>query len=292
MMHELGHNLNLGHGGGDNINCKPDYQSIMSYAYQVIGLTTLNGSLFFDYSRQVLPTLNENTLNETTGLGATTYRARWFAPANNLDIILGRQTVNRYCDGTPRATPVVPIDSNAVSGPLNWDNDVNGVISASVSTDVNDSGLNDTYSGYNDWQNIDLHHVSSGYAFSEGEIANIDGEIANGEIANFENGEIANIADGEIANFDSNGEINFELAQSLAVPPSPTSLARARECWLHSVGLECGASIERCPVSDLPVQCRDWIFGNGCPSRDSGWPAASAAPADFHRFHRRRRDDL
>jgi hypothetical protein len=225
MMHELGHNLNLQHGGADSLNCKPDYQSIMSYAYQVIGLSSLNGTVYFDYSRQLLPSLNENTLDETAGLGSTTYRARWFAPANNLDILLNRQTVTRYCDGTLRASPVVALDSNAVSGPLNWDNDVNGVISPlTVAVDVNDSGLNDSYSGYNDWQNIDLHQVSSGFAFSEGEIANIDGEIANGEIANFENGEIANIADGEIANFDTNGEIDFNLAQSLAVPPSPTFL--------------------------------------------------------------------
>jgi hypothetical protein len=32
-MHELGHNLNLGHGGHDNINGKPNYPSIMNYAY-------------------------------------------------------------------------------------------------------------------------------------------------------------------------------------------------------------------------------------------------------------------
>ncbi len=228
LMHELGHNLNLHHGGGDDVNCKPDYQSIMSYSYQVIGLTTLNGSIFFDYSRQILPGLNENALDESAGLGTTTYRARWFATANNLDILLNRRSVNLYCDGTPRSTPVVAIDSNAVSGPLNWDNDVNGVITQlplTVAADVNDDGSNNTYSGYSDWQNLDLHHVSSGYAFSEGEIANIEGEIANGEIANIENGEIANIADGEIANFDTNGEIDFDLAQAIAVPPSPTSLA-------------------------------------------------------------------
>jgi hypothetical protein len=32
-MHELGHNLNLGHGGHDTINGKPNYPSIMNYAY-------------------------------------------------------------------------------------------------------------------------------------------------------------------------------------------------------------------------------------------------------------------
>ncbi|MFO0857302.1 MAG: M66 family metalloprotease [Phycisphaerales bacterium] len=32
-MHELGHNLGLDHGGGDDINGKPNYPSIMNYAY-------------------------------------------------------------------------------------------------------------------------------------------------------------------------------------------------------------------------------------------------------------------
>src|SRR5262249_35809407 len=38
FMHELGHNLNLGHGGGDSTNFKPNYLSIMSYRYQMSGV--------------------------------------------------------------------------------------------------------------------------------------------------------------------------------------------------------------------------------------------------------------
>ena len=34
FMHELGHNLGLRHGGGDNTNCKPHHLSVMNYAYQ------------------------------------------------------------------------------------------------------------------------------------------------------------------------------------------------------------------------------------------------------------------
>ncbi len=32
FMHEIGHNLGLRHGGGDNMNCKPNYVSIMNYS--------------------------------------------------------------------------------------------------------------------------------------------------------------------------------------------------------------------------------------------------------------------
>ena len=34
FMHELGHNLGLDHGGGDDINYKPNYMSIMNYLFQ------------------------------------------------------------------------------------------------------------------------------------------------------------------------------------------------------------------------------------------------------------------
>ncbi|MEZ4629496.1 MAG: hypothetical protein R2880_02040 [Deinococcales bacterium] len=38
IMHELGHNLNLGHGGDDAINLKPNYRSSMNYLYALFGL--------------------------------------------------------------------------------------------------------------------------------------------------------------------------------------------------------------------------------------------------------------
>jgi hypothetical protein len=39
FLHELGHNLNLGHGGIDSINWKPNYPSIMNYYWQLPGLS-------------------------------------------------------------------------------------------------------------------------------------------------------------------------------------------------------------------------------------------------------------
>jgi hypothetical protein len=38
IMHELGHNLGLQHGGNEADNYKPNYWSIMNYLYQVYGL--------------------------------------------------------------------------------------------------------------------------------------------------------------------------------------------------------------------------------------------------------------
>ena len=38
VMHEIGHNFGLGHGGGEDVNYKPNYFSIMNYLYQLHGL--------------------------------------------------------------------------------------------------------------------------------------------------------------------------------------------------------------------------------------------------------------
>ena len=55
--------LGLRHGGGDDINCKPNYMSIMNYAQRLI--SNPQGKL--DYSRIALPSLNEDNLDETRG---------------------------------------------------------------------------------------------------------------------------------------------------------------------------------------------------------------------------------
>jgi hypothetical protein len=69
LMHELGHNLGLLHGGNDrDINCKPNYTSVMSYSYQNNG-NFGNNFRPLDFSRLALRTLDENNLDERVGLG-------------------------------------------------------------------------------------------------------------------------------------------------------------------------------------------------------------------------------
>jgi hypothetical protein len=68
FMHELGHNLNLGHGGGDHVNRKPNYHSVMSYNWQV-PISSYSASWTLDYSRYAFPDLDEGNLDETAGIG-------------------------------------------------------------------------------------------------------------------------------------------------------------------------------------------------------------------------------
>ena len=71
MMHEVGHNLGLRHGGDENTNDKPNYNSIMNYRFQFPGVDTNcnpigNGRL--DYSSGTRPSLDENALVEAAGV--------------------------------------------------------------------------------------------------------------------------------------------------------------------------------------------------------------------------------
>jgi hypothetical protein len=72
FMHELGHTLGLRHGGGDNVQYKPNYYSVMNYSFQVPGgqnnPTLARGSWRLMYSHYALPPLNEFKLNEKVGL--------------------------------------------------------------------------------------------------------------------------------------------------------------------------------------------------------------------------------
>lgn len=83
FMHELGHNLGLHHSGDqDEVavgQYKPNYASIMSYRYQLIGVkngmvcqSLVTGTPPFnnlDYSHGTLAQLDENALAEASGIG-------------------------------------------------------------------------------------------------------------------------------------------------------------------------------------------------------------------------------
>ncbi len=69
-MHELGHNLGLYHGGGDNCNYKPNYNSVMNYLYQFPGIDTNCDPLpdgLLSYSTGSRITLLESPLDENLG---------------------------------------------------------------------------------------------------------------------------------------------------------------------------------------------------------------------------------
>ncbi len=72
FMHELGHNLGLQHGGGDDMNYKPNYPSVMNYALQNPADWSM-GFRELDYARAdaaTFPILDEGNLNENQGVAS------------------------------------------------------------------------------------------------------------------------------------------------------------------------------------------------------------------------------
>lgn len=139
IMHELGHNLGLRHGGNENCNWKPNYNSVMNYRFQFPGVDTSCNAVGSDgesntlnYSLGARIALNENTLNETRG----------------------------SCGSTP-------IDWNFVGGIQSGIvYDLNRQSSKpNVSTGVDNSGCASTLStlrDFNDWANITFTGLTDG----------------------------------------------------------------------------------------------------------------------------------
>jgi uncharacterized membrane protein len=121
LMHELGHNLGLKHGGGDHVNGKPNYPSIMNYT---LSYKLLWNEDFWrlDYSRAGPPTFNhlyESDLDENVGVGfplgiytnhvmpfgvtedvgGTPERKLRFAQLNGSPLDMGDQIGTGYLDG-------------------------------------------------------------------------------------------------------------------------------------------------------------------------------------------------
>jgi hypothetical protein len=151
LMHELGHNLGLHHGGGDDVNFKPNYLSVMNYWFNLSGLlrlqnngTTATGML--DYSRWQLPDLVETSLNEGVGLAGGTLVANY-----------GTYYWGTGCNAPSVIQPgTVVVAASSINGPIDWN--CNGVrpdslpVAAAISNQ-NGNGTVYTYPlhGSNDW---------------------------------------------------------------------------------------------------------------------------------------------
>ena len=188
LMHELGHSLTLTHGGTYyetaatpsvptyELNCKPNYLSVMNYLFQVRGFP--DGGI--DFSGQMLPNLSELALSEQNGIGLDTitglsapHFTRWYAPTNALSTHVG-QLAQSHCDGTPLNTdatgkvtdpPTVRVDGSTLSFPMDWNND-NTIETVNITQDVDFDGSTPVspdapFQGFNDWQHADLGQMGA-----------------------------------------------------------------------------------------------------------------------------------
>ena len=151
LLHELGHNLGLGHGGVDGDNFKPNYVSIMSYNYQMDGIMK-NGSRQWLYSEITTNDLNETSLDESKGVYQTAG-----AGSNTFQLLFNSSWFN--------------VGSSTTKFPIDWN--ASGRIAAGVSLDINSDTFKTTLKGgRNDYAFLT-------YKFSGGAVGSASGESAD-----------------------------------------------------------------------------------------------------------------
>jgi hypothetical protein len=107
FLHELGHNLALHHGGGDDINYKPNYSSVLNYLWSLTGLPPDNRAA---YSNILEPAVDEAVTGDVNGDG-------------RINVLLGYEDWPHlvFTGGglgdlapppAPTITPIDPIDPN------------------------------------------------------------------------------------------------------------------------------------------------------------------------------------
>jgi len=185
LMHELGHNLGLLHGGPFEIeqtadpsglavgtqppdndkNCKPNYFSVMSYSRQLNNYLGSN-NYELDYSFGNYPTLDESALDEAAGLVNS--------DASFTDLSIGSKATPEANVAKNDLSAVVFFDVDGAGKKkigfttlagegsiraINWDKSETGT----VSNDINNFGFGECdgtgsiYSDYDDWGNLDLN---------------------------------------------------------------------------------------------------------------------------------------
>lgn len=185
FMHELGHTLGLKHGGGDEVHNKPNYLSVMNYAYAYAFCPYLDHRL--NYSKMRLPALNEASLAEVNGLGGPQFAeiARYLA---NFTTIYGEQLTaeefeertkgvnltgaappwNSNCT-TPNRSTVDrwPMSRAAAAGAIDWNQNCR-IDAGLVEADVNNSGDGvlgsaEDLNGWDDWSSLDFDFRDNDY---------------------------------------------------------------------------------------------------------------------------------
>lgn len=125
LLHELGHTMNLLHGGGDDITFKPNYPSVMNYLYQFRGVTDSAGYShlrFSDLGPSSATALDQDHLDEMVGIPDLTPGWLMFERCgNHNDPIIPETPTDFDCSGTPtagqRAIRVTPPGSGVPASP-------------------------------------------------------------------------------------------------------------------------------------------------------------------------------
>jgi hypothetical protein len=141
FMHELGHNLNLQHGGFEGAQYKPNYLSVMNYLYQLYGVGGDARDLG-PYQRWKCKT--QNNCTSTPMLGAADSNTMAIDYSNGSGADLNENSVQESANVGRGANLGIYADWN-FSGMLDG---------ATYAIDLNFSGTKTILKDYDDWSNI------------------------------------------------------------------------------------------------------------------------------------------
>lgn len=162
LMHELGHNLGLQHGGNEPMNNKPNYLSVMNYLYQFDGFQRVPGdrrtqtARVIDYARFETEEVDERNLDERVG-----FKAKGASQGASFTIynpfymrcpigVIGKRLLG--CS-YPKLNGQFPgaIDFNGVRGPVD----------TGVRVDLNGNHRRDVFrEGINDWASLNFTGIA------------------------------------------------------------------------------------------------------------------------------------
>jgi hypothetical protein len=174
FMHELGHNLALRHAGSTDVpHCKPNYLSVMNYAFQFP--TILTGVEWnMDYSHNVINSLKESALVESAGIG--------IAQPSNLKTAVGHST---FSHGTLPHTQKATANGSPIN--YNWyrgDTDTSDTVSSSITNfhffPCNDNDVANTAVGGKLFGYDDVHYNSLVFWSTEVNFQNGTNNTASG----------------------------------------------------------------------------------------------------------------
>jgi hypothetical protein len=248
-LHELGHNLNLWHGGAPPIwgdqsnptilepNCKVNYLSSMNYLFQVHGLFDSSGRLHLDYSGATQSDVDEqHLLDAALGPSAPAYVPAWFTPwfapdgvsVNVLPKSLGVSPATRFCNGArfsadPTLAPMLMarVFAPSTTAPIDWNGD--GLVDFAGPQNANYDGtatglgiINSPFKGYNDWAHIRLDQIAAGRnetKFSDGDFTNLGSgdflDFGSGDFLDFGSGDFIDLGSGDFLDFGSGDFLDF-----------------------------------------------------------------------------------
>ena len=159
-MHEFGHTLGLTHGGYtypgylkkqnyvpvSDPNCKPNFQSIMSYLFQVDLLYGgSDGTRKLDFSNPALGPLDETATGANIGPSPAYAATKWYA-LSRFDNAGNAAT--RHCDGTPKGGSPDMFETEGLNAEFTWSNQ-----------DVNYDGSVSNLNGFSDWAQDGLRNI-------------------------------------------------------------------------------------------------------------------------------------